>query len=264
MWFALFLTFFAGLATTLGGIMATHKLLLKRGVLASALGFSAGAMLYVSFTDILQKSHGAFLKLHSDRTAYILMACAFFAGLLLMVVIGRIIPSDINLNEQEGKVPPTTPSRVKRQLMHGGLFIAIALCLHNFPEGFLVFMSALDDPNVGVAIAVALALHNIPEGIAVAAPLYAATKKRFKTVLLTALTGIAEPIGAILGYVLLRNYLTDTVFGWTFGVVAGMMVFISVDELLPAAKRYETNQRQTVYGFIAGMAVIALSLAMFR
>lgn len=264
MWFALSLTFLAGIATTLGGVLATHRLLLRRGVLAVALGFSAGAMLYVSFTDILQKSYDAFAIGRSDTVAYAFMVCSFFVGTVFMVLLNRLIPNDINLNEQEGKNQVLLKSKAKRRLMHSGIFIAIALCVHNFPEGFLVFMSALNDPNVGIAIAVALAIHNIPEGVAVAAPIYAATRKRAKTVFLTALTGTAEPIGAILGYLVLRNFLTDTVFGWTFGIVAGMMIFISIDELLPAAKRYETNQHQTTYGLIAGMMIIAVSLTLLR
>lgn len=262
MWLALSLTLLAGAATTIGGLLATHKLMLKRGVLAAALGFSAGAMLYVSFTDILQKSNTAFAELYSSQMAYFFMALSFFTGLAIMMAIGRVIPNDINLNEQEGIRQNQVQTRIAKQLKHSGIFIAVALCLHNFPEGFLVFMSALDDPAVGLAIAVALAIHNIPEGIAVAAPLYAATGKRLKTVVLTALTGMAEPISAIIGYLLLQNYLTPYVFGWTFGIVAGMMIFISVDELLPAARRYQTNQHQTTYGLIAGMAVIAISLAL--
>lgn len=259
MWYALFLTFLAGAATTLGGVIATHKIMLRRGALATALAFSAGAMLYVSFTDILGKSRAAFAVGHSEQTAYLLMAAAFVVGLTIMVILNRFIPHDINPNEQEGP----HPKKYSRKLLRSGLFIAIALSLHNFPEGFLVFMSALDDPTIGIAIAVAIAIHNIPEGIAVAAPLYAATKKRAKTIWLTALTGMAEPAGALIGFLLLAPFLNDILFGWVFGVVAGIMIFISIDELLPAAKRYETNQYQTTYGFIAGMLVIAASIALF-
>lgn len=259
MWYALLLTFLAGAATTLGGVFATHRIMLRRGMLAAALGFSAGAMLYVSFTDILSKSFGAFQETNSDQAAYMLMAGAFLVGLVFMVVLNRFIPDEINPNEQEGP----SPKRYSRKLMRSGFFIAIALSLHNFPEGFLVFMGALEDPRIGIAIAVAIAIHNIPEGIAVAAPLYAATKKRAKTIWLTALTGLAEPVGALIGFLLLAPYLSNGVFGWTFGIVAGIMVYISIDELLPAAKRYETNQHQTTYGFIGGMVVIALSLGLF-
>lgn len=261
-WFALSLTLLSGIATVLGGLLATHKLVLNRGVMAIALGFSAGAMLYVSFTDILGKSLDAFAQSFDAAGAYGLMALAFFLGIGVMVLVDRLIPTDINPNEQEGIVQKK--SLVKRRLMHSGMFISIALCLHNFPEGFLVFMNALENPSTGLAVAIALAIHNIPEGIAVAAPLYAATKNRLKAVGLTALTGIAEPIGAVIGYLLLRDLLGGATLGWVFGLVAGMMVFICVDELLPAAKRFETNQRQTTYGFIAGMAVLAFSISMLQ
>lgn len=261
-WFALSLTFLAGIATIFGGLLATHKSILNRGVLAVALGFSAGAMMYVSFTDILGKSLNAFGEVYDATGAYGFMALSFFVGVGVMVIADRLIPKDINPDQQEGVIQK--PSAVKRKLLHSGLFIGLALCLHNFPEGFLVFMTAYDDPTVGIAIAFALAIHNIPEGIAVAAPIYAATKNRFKAVGIAALTGIAEPIGAIIGFLLLQNYLTDSVFGWVFGIVAGMMIFISVDELLPAAKRFETSQRQTTYGFIAGMAVLAGSITLLQ
>lgn len=258
-WFALSLTFLSGIATIFGGLLATHRLVLNRGVMAIALGFSAGAMLYVSFTDILAKSVDAFAKAFEPGQAYGLMALAFFLGIGVMVLVDRVIPKDINPNDQEGV---SESNRAKKRLLHSGVFIGAALCLHNFPEGFLVFMNALENPSTGVAVAIALAIHNIPEGIAVGAPLYAATKNRAKAVGLTALTGLAEPIGALLGFFLLSSILTGSTLGWVFGLVAGMMVFICVDELLPAAKRFETNQRQTTYGFIAGMAVLAGSITL--
>lgn len=262
MWFALSLTLLSGLATIVGALLATNQRILQRSVMAVALGFSAGAMMYVSFTDILAKSVDAFAKSFNDSTAYGLMAIAFFGGIAIMMLIDRLIPKDINPNEQEGVVEKK--SRANKRLLHSGLFIGLALCLHNFPEGFLVFMSALEDPSVGVAIAVALAIHNIPEGIAVAAPIYVATKNRMKAIGFAALTGIAEPIGALIGFFLLRDILSGSSLGWVFGVVAGMMIFICVDELLPAARRYETNQRQTTYGFIAGMAVLAASITFLQ
>lgn len=263
-WFALSLTFLAGIATVLGGLMATHKVMLRRGALAVALSFSAGAMLYVSFTDILGKSQDAFGEIYEGATAYGLMALSFFIGISIMVIADKLIPKEINPNDQEGVVPKR--SHAKRALMHSGLFIGLALCLHNFPEGFLVFMTAYDDPNVGIAIAIAIALaiHNIPEGIAIAAPLYAATKNRFASVGLAGLTGLAEPVGAVIGFLLLQNFLTPNVFGWVFGIVAGMMVFICIDELLPAAQRYATRAHHVVYGTSGGMAVVALSLVLVR
>jgi ZIP family zinc transporter len=262
-WFALSLTFLAGAATLIGAVLATLKKFTSRGAMAVSLGFSAGAILYVSLTDILGKSLDSFSELFSSANmAYGAMALAFFAGVVLMVLVDRLIPSEINPDDQEGT--EDSNAALKRKLMRGGLFIGLALCLHNFPEGFLVFMTAYSDPNVGIAIAVALAIHNIPEGIAIAGPLYAATKQKFRSIAIATATGIAEPVGAVLGFLLLQNFLNDTLFGWVFGVVAGMMVFICVNEILPAAHRFETKQRQTTYGFIGGMAVLAGSIAFLQ
>lgn len=262
-WFALSLTFLAGLATFIGAVFATMKRFTSRRAMAISLGFSAGAIIYVSMTDIVGKSLSSFSVVHADpKFAYGMMAIAFFIGVSLMVLIDRIIPTDINLDDQEGRVD--SKASLKRKLMRGGLFIGIALCLHNFPEGFLVFMTAFNDPNVGIAIAIALAIHNIPEGIAIAGPLYAATKNKARSILIATATGIAEPVGAVLGFLLLKDFLNDTLFGWVFGIVAGMMIFICVNEILPAAQRFATNQRQTTYGFIAGMAVLAVSITFLQ
>lgn len=262
-WFALSLTFLAGAATFIGAVLATLSRFTSRRAMALSLGFSAGAIIYVSMTDIIAKSLNSFSAIHSDpRLAYGMMAVAFFLGVGLMVFIDRLIPTDINLDDQEGRVDSKTV--LKRKLMRGGLFIGLALCLHNFPEGFLVFMTAYEDPSVGVAIAVALAIHNIPEGIAIAGPLYAATKNKMRSIIIATATGIAEPVGAILGFLLLKEFLNDNVFGWVFGIVAGMMVFICVNEILPAAQRFASGQRQTTYGFIAGMAVLAISITFLQ
>lgn len=262
-WFALSLTFLAGAATLIGALLATMKKFTSRAAMAVSLGFSAGAILYVSLTDILGKSIDAFSELYDNPSAsYGMMALTFFTGVGLMVLLDRFIPSEINPDDQEG-VQDTSAS-LKRKLMRGGLFIGLALCLHNFPEGFLVFMTAYDDPSVGIAIAVALAIHNIPEGIAIAGPLYAATKNKVRSIAIATATGIAEPVGAVLGFLLLREFLNDTLFGWVFGIVAGMMVFICINEILPAAHRFETKQRQTTYGFIAGMAVLAGSITLLQ
>jgi ZIP family zinc transporter len=262
-WFALSLTFLAGIATMIGAILATLKKFTSRSGMAVSLGFSAGAILYVSLTDILGKSTDSFTEIYNDpKLGYGMMALAFFVGIGIMVLVDRLIPTEINLDDQEGK--NDSNAVLKRKLLRGGLFIGLALCLHNFPEGFLVFMTAYDDPSVGIAIAVALAIHNVPEGIAIAGPLYAASKKKLRSIAIATATGVAEPVGAVLGFLLLRNFLNDTLFGWVFGVVAGMMVFICINEILPAAQRFETKQRQTTYGFIAGMAVLALSITMLQ
>ncbi|MER2170119.1 MAG: ZIP family metal transporter, partial [Psychrobacillus psychrodurans] len=142
-----------------------------------------------------------------------------------------------------------------------GVFTALAIGIHNFPEGIATFASALQDPNLGIAIAIAVAIHNIPEGIAVAVPIYYATGSRKKAFKLSFLSGLAEPVGAFVAYLVLMPYLNGVVFGVVFAAVAGIMVFISLDELLPAAKKYDETH-SSIYGVVAGMLVMALSLVL--
>jgi ZIP family zinc transporter len=147
----------------------------------------------------------------------------------------------------------------KSKLMRMGLFTALALAIHNFPEGLATFMAALRDPIMGISIAVAIAIHNIPEGIAVAVPVFYATGSKKKAFKLSLLSGFAEPLGALAGFLLLYRFLSDTMFGFVFAFVAGIMVYISLDELLPAAKEYGEHHL-SIYGLVAGMAVMALSI----
>jgi ZIP family zinc transporter len=142
------------------------------------------------------------------------------------------------------------------------LFTALAIGIHNFPEGLATFTAALTDPGIGIAIAVAIAIHNIPEGIAVSIPIYYATGNRKKAFLLSFLSGLAEPVGALVGYLILMPFLSPVVFGVLFAAVAGIMVFISLDELLPSAREYGEHHL-SIYGLIAGMLVMAISLLMF-
>jgi len=146
--------------------------------------------------------------------------------------------------------------------MRMGMFTALAIAIHNFPEGLATFTAAMQDPKLGVAIAVAIAIHNIPEGIAVGVPIYYATGDRKKAFKLSFLSGLSEPVGAVVGYVLLFRYLNDVVFGVLFAVVAGIMVFISLDELLPMAREYG-KAHLAIYGLVAGMLVMAVSLLLF-
>jgi ZIP family zinc transporter len=148
------------------------------------------------------------------------------------------------------------------KLYRMGLFTALAIAIHNFPEGFATFMSALKDTKLGIAIAVALAIHNIPEGIAVSIPIFYATGSRKKAFVYSFLSGLAEPVGALVGYLILLSFLNDIVFGIVFASVAGIMVFISLDELLPAAREYG-QYHLAAYGLVAGMLVMALSLLLF-
>lgn len=261
---AFILTLLAGSATLVGGLLALHPKVIQRGVLSAALGFAAGAMLLVSFTEMLPASQHA-LAVAYGRHAFGISLAAFFIGMALIGIIDRFLPKAVNPSEREGleDLPRDglTAQETKR-LLRSGLLVAVAIGLHNFPEGLVTFVGALQNPQLGIALAVAIAIHNIPEGIAVAAPVYAATKSRRKAFMYTVLSGVAEPIGALAGYLVLGAILPDSLLGALFAAVAGMMVFICIDELLPAAKRYETKSHQAVYGCVAGMAVMGLSLVL--
>ena len=143
-----------------------------------------------------------------------------------------------------------------------GIFTALAISIHNFPEGLATFMSALQDPQIAIAVAIAIAIHNIPEGIAVAMPIYYATGNRKKAFLFSFLSGLTEPIGALIGYLIFLPIMSDLVFGIVFASVAGIMVFISLDELLPASREYG-KPYLSMYGLIGGMLIMALSLLLF-
>ena len=149
------------------------------------------------------------------------------------------------------------------KLHRTGIFTALAIAIHNFPEGLATFIATLDDPSVGAAIAIAIALHNIPEGVAVSIPIYYATGSKWKAFWLASFSGLAEPIGALVGYMLLSHFLSPAAMGFTFASVAGIMVFICLDELLPTARQYAKGH-ETLYGIVTGMAVMALSLLLLK
>lgn len=264
--FAFLVTLGAGLATAVGaavGLFARHT---NRQFLALALGFSAGVMIYVSFVEILPKAGDYIAQGVSDMTGAVTTAGAFLAGLAGMAIMYRVIPDleHPELTNPSTKLPgEEQPVLVAdRMLFTAGLGVALAVTLHNFPEGMATFFLTLDDPQVGLSVALAIAIHNIPEGIAVVVPIYYATRNRSLAFGFGALSGLAEPLGAIIGYALLQPFITDYVLGVVFAAVAGIMVYISIDSLLPAARQYG-NAQLAIYGMIAGMAVMAGSLVLF-
>ena len=276
--FAFLLTLFAGLATGIGSMIAFFAKRTNTAFLSISLGFSGGVMIYVSFIEIFPKALDELVGAHGEYTGTIYTVLAFFGGMFLIGMIDKFIPKMENphevkfvesmqndpstqelattaTNEAAPINHPETQSRLKKM----GIFMALAIGIHNFPEGLATFISALDDPTVGVAIAIAIALHNIPEGIAVSVPIYYATGSRKKAFKLSMLSGLAEPAGAAIGFLILMPFLSDTVFGLLFAAVGGIMVFISLDELLPAAREYG-NAHHSMYGMVAGMIVMATSL----
>lgn len=268
-WLALGLTTFAGLSTGIGSAVAFFAKRTNYRALSVATGFSAGVMLYVSFVEILPKAGKALANSSAGQAANWLATASFFGGVTLILLIDRLIPSAENPHEvrPEQQFDPVHAGTSPQEFLHTtaarlhrlGLFTALAIAIHNFPEGLATFVATLENPALGLAIAVAVALHNIPEGISVSVPIYFATGKRGRAFAYSFLSGLAEPVGGLLGYLALRPFLGPTVMGVLFGAVAGIMVYISLDELLPTSRSYGKGH-DSIYGLLAGMAVMALSL----
>lgn len=258
--FAFLLTFFAGLATGIGSLIAFFANRTNTKFLSLALGFSAGVMIYVSLIEIFVKAQQALIEAKGTPIGNWLTVASFFAGILLIALIDRFVPQQGNPHEMKKIEESDHDENVT--LLRMGAFTALAIAIHNFPEGIATFTSALQDPALGIAIAVAIAIHNIPEGIAVSIPIYYATGSRKKAFHLSFLSGLSEPIGAITAFLILMPFLNEVMFGVIFAAVAGIMVFISLDGLLPAAKKYDEGHL-SIYGLIAGMAVMAISLLLF-
>jgi ZIP family zinc transporter len=262
--FAFGLTLLAGLSTGLGGLFVLLFRKTNTKLLSIALGFSAGVMIYVSFVEILAEAKMRLVSEFGKMTGSLASVLAFFGGILLIAIIDKLIPSYDNPHESH-KIEEMDDLCVlpdKKRLLRTGLFTALAITIHNFPEGLATLTSAISKPSLGIAIALAIAIHNIPEGIAVSIPVHCATGSRRRAFGLSLLSGLAEPFGAIVGYLLLRPFITDTLFGLLFAGVAGIMVFISLDELLPTAREYGEHHL-SIYGLVGGMAVMAVSILLF-
>jgi len=260
--FAFGLTLFAGLATGVGSALAFFAKKTNTRFLSISLGFSAGVMIYVSMIEIFVKARAALEASLGPAKGYWWTTIAFFSGILLIAIIDKMVPAFENPHEVR-RIEDMSEDHVKKQqLLRMGMFSALAIGIHNFPEGLATFTSALSDPTLGVSIAVAIAIHNIPEGIAVSVPLYYATGSKKKAFFYSFLSGLSEPVGALVGYGLFYKFFNDITFGLLFASVAGIMVFISLDELLPTAEKYGEHHL-AIYGLIVGMVVMALSLLMF-
>lgn len=252
--FAFGLTLLAGLATGIGGLTVFFRGSIGPRFIAGALGFSAGAMLYVSFMEILPESRRVLTRELGSGTAGWVVLGAFVAGATVIALIDRCVP----------KSPPhayvgDVATRTRARLLRTGTLVALAIVIHNVPEGFATFILALEEPTLAVPVAVAIAIHNIPEGIAVAVPFLAATGSRRKAFAVALGSGLAEPVGAVLGFALLAPLLSGAMLGITLGAIAGIMVYVCVDELLPAAHMFEVRHLP-VYALVAGMLVMGASL----
>ncbi|MEB3361452.1 MAG: zinc transporter ZupT [Synechococcaceae cyanobacterium] len=263
--FALLLTAAAGLSTGVGSAIG----LLSRGyqprLLNLALSFSAGVMLFVSLVEIFPKARLAMVSVLGAQLGYGAALVAFFGGLGVIAALDWLLPNHPLLLPEPAGGDAVRLAGGKRQtdadLLRTGLFTALAIAIHNFPEGLATFVGAIANPRLGISIALAIAIHNIPEGLAISAPVYYATGNRRLAFLLSFASGLAEPLGAVVGYLLLRHLFGPLVFGMIFASVSGIMVYVCLDELLPAAHRHGAPA-MTMAGLLMGMAVMGLSLVL--
>jgi zinc transporter, ZIP family len=265
------LTVLAGLATALGSALAFFAKRTNMRLLAWSLAFSAGVMIYLSFVEVLPKSSLSLARYFSPSAANWLTNLGFFSGIILMAIIDALVPKAENPHELRADADlqrlkskgDSLPAGDYEGLRRMGLFTAITITLHNFPEGIATFLAALEDPITGIALAVAVALHNIPEGVSVSVPIFFATGRRRQAFIFSLLSGLAEPLGALVAMASLGWLIPLHVMGLVFAGVAGIMVYISLDELLPTARQYGRSH-EVLAGIASGMAVIALSLLLLK
>lgn len=282
--YALGLSLFAGLATGIGSLIAFSYKRTNERLLSFVLGLSAGVMIFISFADLLFEAREGLTELTgSEKTGILYSVLAFFAGILFAALADMLIPSSHNPHHKHGGhgtsgigSGDTSGNASGHTNAHGfsgdasghsagknlermGIATAIAIAIHNLPEGVATFVSALDNPRTGIAVAIAVALHNIPIGVAISTPIYITTGRRRRALVVSLLSGMAELAGALLAWGLLMPVLSPLVMELVAAGVAGIMVFISLDGLLPAARLHDPSHT-SLWGLVAGMVVMALSI----
>lgn len=253
------LTVIAGLSTGIGSVLAFFTKRTNTKFLSTALGFSAGVMIYVSFMEMMPDAKEALIEDFGTRWGTLYLILTFFGGMGLISMIDFIVPEDKNPHELH-----RVEELGKKQtgLKKTGMMVALSIGIHNFPEGIATFTSALNSLEVALPITFAIAIHNIPEGIAVSVPIYHATGNKKKAFWLSFLSGMAEPVGALFGFLILMPFWTPSLNAFILAAVSGIMVFISMDELLPSAQKYGEHHL-SIIGLIGGMVTMALSLFLF-
>lgn len=251
-------TLLAGLATLVGGTIVLFFKQPSFRLLSFGLAFSAGAMVYISLTEILNKSIQAYSEVFAEKIGFAWGTLTFLTGIILILLLDRFVPNPHILIEKNH-----SQTLNQQQLKRTSFLTLLAITAHNFPEGLATFFATLDSPVVGAPLAFAIAIHNIPEGIAIAVPVYMATGKKSYALAASLVSGLAEPLGAAIGYFVLENFISSMVYGMVFGLIAGVMVYLALDELLPTAKQYSQGH-ETVYGLVSGMAVLAIGMVIFQ
>ena len=276
------------MATGVGGAIIMFVKKFSPKVLCATLGFSAGVMILISLVELFQEARISLALQFGDKMGLFYTLLSFFGGMAIIAIIDNFVPKENNPHEvnsmtiqiheeavgqhkavlsfgEEEPVQSTgnsLPDKKNGSLLRLGIFSSLVIAVHNFPEGLATFISAMENPELGASIAFAIALHNLPEGIAVAIPIYYATQKRAKAVGYATLSGIAEPLGGVLGYIVLRSVLTPSLLACVLAVVAGIMVYISLDELLPTAENYGEHH-VAIIGVISGMVFMSFGLLLF-
>jgi len=283
---AFLLTLFAGASTGIGSLLAIYEKKSSPGFLSASLGFSAGVLLYLSFAGIFPESLEVLEESMEGHLGAWVSVASFFTGILFVVLLDRLLsranPHHGTLGDGGGdhpegaqrpltsgshlQVPSASAERRPVESMNiarMGLFTAVVIAVHNFSEGLATFVGALHDLTFGFSIAVAIAIHNIPEGISIAGPIYAATGDRKRAFGISFLSGIAEPVGALIGFAILQSFFSPLFFGILLGNVSGIMVFLALDQLLPTARAYG-QEHTAMYGMLAGMLLMAVSLLLLH
>lgn len=257
---ALLMTLIAGSATGIGGALVLFKKKLSSDTLAGALGISAGVMIFISLAEMFPEAQAEILSAGHIKYGKAYILAAFFLGMGIITLIDFLVPEYENPHEASGLSLDTQASTMKKL----GIMSALAISIHNFPEGIATFIGALNDSQMGAGITFAISIHNIPEGIAIAIPIYYATKSKGKALLYATLSGFSEVLGALLCIAVTHLFGVELtgggiVFPLILAAVAGIMIYISLDELLPTAEKYGKHHI-AIAGVVAGMAIMGISL----
>jgi ZIP family zinc transporter len=255
---AFILTALAGLSTGIGSLIAFFAHRTNKKFLCFSLGLSAGVMIYVSFMEMMPSAKEELVSVFGNRMGLLYLLLAFLGGMGLITLIDFLVPESGNPHEIHG----VEDMNKKDPLHRVGFIVALSIAIHNFPEGIATFTTALGSLEVAIPISIAIAIHNIPEGIAISVPIYHSTGSKKKAFVYSFLSGLAEPVGALIAYLFLMPFWTSSINGIILAVVSGIMVFISLDELLPSAEKYGEHHI-SIAGLVAGMAVMGFSLFLF-
>ena len=247
---ALMISLLAGLSTMIGSFAIFKNYKNKERALSIALGFAAGVMISVSLSELFVQSMSLMSESQGEKLGVIFAVAFLIVGMFIAAGIDKFVPHDVYDDNNE--------VRPHKNLFKVGFVSMLAIGLHNFPEGIATFMAGYNDLSMGLTIAVAITCHNIPEGISVAMPIYHATGSRKKAVYYTFLSGVAEPIGALIAFLVLKPFLSDLLLGILFSLVSGIMIYIALEELIPSSRQYG-YKKPALYAALAGICLIPLT-----